>query len=94
MLDTVTRLLDDLSQITFVLDDMSQKGIDMYQNIWTLCQKNFNTWIICHNYSLDNLSQLYLSHFLDDLSQVISVLDNVAKKVTVIWHTWTVCRAF
>ena len=70
----MTRLLDDLSQITFVLDDMSHKGIDMYQNIWTLCHHFFSTWTICHqknivwtichNYSLDDLSQLYLSHFL------------------------------
>ena len=30
-------LLADLSQISFVLDDMSQKRSDMYQNIWMIC---------------------------------------------------------
>ena len=31
------RLLDDLSQITFVLDDMSQKGANCTNIIWTIC---------------------------------------------------------
>ena len=31
------RLLDDLSQITFVLDDMSQKGAICSKIIWTIC---------------------------------------------------------
>ena len=30
-------LLDDLSQITFVLDDMSQKGAICSKIIWTIC---------------------------------------------------------
>ena len=64
--------LDDLSQITFVHEDMSQKRSDMYQNIWTICDHN------CHNFVsyLDNLSQYVTCHIchnfiLDDLSQVI-----------------------
>ena len=65
-----------MSQITFVLDDMSQKGAICTKIIWT----------ICHNFLvalLDNLSHFYFGRFvtsyrpichnfiLDDLSQVI-----------------------
>ena len=82
-------LLDDLSQITFVLDDMSQKGAICTKIIWKICQKNvvlgqFVTllfWTICHK---SYLSQFYFGRFvtshschnfiLDDLSQVIFVL--------------------
>ena len=35
--DCCKRLLDDLSQITFVLDDMSQKGAICSKIIWTIC---------------------------------------------------------
>ena len=61
-------LLDDLSQITFVLDDMSQKGAICSKIIWTICHNFFSTWTICHTF------------ILDDLSQVIFVLDDMSKK--------------
>ena len=35
------RLLDDLSQITFVLDDMSQKGAICTKIVWTICHNFF-----------------------------------------------------
>ena len=57
-------LLDELSQITFVLGDMSQKGAICSKIIWTICQILFSTWTICHTF------------ILDDLSQVIFVLDD------------------
>ena len=63
------RLLDDLSQITFVLDDMSQKGAICSKIIWTICHNFvFSTWTICHTF------------ILDDLSQVIFVLDGLCLK--------------
>ena len=36
-----TGLLNDLSQITFVLDDMSQKGAICTKIIWTICHNFF-----------------------------------------------------
>ena len=52
------RLLDDLSQITFVLDDMSQKGAictKIYGRFVTIL---FSTWTICQTFILDDLSQV------------------------------------
>ena len=67
-------LLDDLSQITFVLDNMSQKRSDMFQNNMDDLSLFFSTY-------LDNLSQFYFGRFgtlhichnfsLDVLSEVI-----------------------
>ena len=68
-----------LSQITFVLDDMSQTGNDMYQKYMddmsqfflVLGQFNIGRFVtshICHNFSLDDLSQVIL-FVLDDMSQ-------------------------
>ena len=73
-------LLDDLSQITLVLHDMSQIRTDMYNNYMDdLSPFFFSTWTICHNFILDDLSQvifvtilfLTICHIwpLDDMSQ-------------------------
>ena len=71
----------DLSQITFIIDDMSQKEAICTKIIWTICQQK--------KY-LDNLSHFYFGRFvtnhichnfiLDDLSQVQFVLDDMSKK--------------
>ena len=51
-------LLDDLSQITCVLDDMSQKGSICTKIIRMICHNFFSTWTICHTFILDDLSQV------------------------------------
>ena len=80
-------LLDDLSQITFVLDDMSQKGAICTKIIWTICHNFVSTWTICHTFILDDLSQVIFVTILfwmnchkSYMSQTICL-----KKRTVIW---------
>ena len=95
-------LLDDLSQITFVLDDMSQKRNCMYQTIRTICKTNFSTWTICHNFTLDDLSQVIFVTILfrtisHNLTRHICPRRYVTKKecdLGEILRTWMGCHEF
>ena len=56
-------IVHDLSQVAFVLHDMSQKRSDMYQGIGSTCSKMygrfatilFSTWTICQNFLLRHI---------------------------------------
>ena len=68
------------------LDDMSQKGAICTKITWTICHNFFSTWTICHTYFGRFVTSHICHNFiLDDLSQVLFLLDDMSKKRTVIW---------
>ena len=73
-------MLDDLSQITFVLDDMSQRSPICTKIIWMICHLFFSTWSICHNFILDDLSQVIFVTILVCTICHICPLDDMSQK--------------
>ena len=88
------------------------KRSDMYQHykLWTICHNFFSTWTICHFYFGRFVTSHICHNFiLDDVSQVIFVLDNMSQKknsdlgwyvgrygrfATIVFHTGRVVMNF